>query len=163
MAEANRKRASDIVIPQLELKQTASERECPRWPPSTLRSRERRAPGARRSSTWPCRNSGSSRPRPHRYGRHTSWLSPLTNRAAQNAELRSQNPQIPADFVGTVLLLGRGRIRVVGAARLFAGRILRNGLLPGGGILSVFIQARLNFINYAQIADELCEIGRAHV
>src|SRR6267378_3895945 len=50
MAEANRKRASDIVIPQLELKQTASERECPRWPPSTLRNRERRAPGARRSS-----------------------------------------------------------------------------------------------------------------
>src|SRR6267378_2345312 len=94
MAEANRKRASDIVIPQLELKQTASERECPRWPPSTLRNRERRAPGARRSSTWPCRNCGSSRPRPHRYGRHTSWHSPLPNRAAQNGELRSQHAQI---------------------------------------------------------------------
>src|SRR5216684_2609210 len=157
MAEADRKRASGIAIPQPELQQP--ERECPRWPPSTLRSRERRAPGARRSSTWPCRNCGSSRPRPHRYGRHTSWHSPLTNRAAQNGELRSQNPQIPADFVGTVLLLGRGRIRVVGAARLFVGRTLWNGLLPGSGILFVFVQACLNFINHAQIADELGAVG----
>src|SRR5258708_31919010 len=159
MAEANRKRASDIVIPQLELKQTAAERECPRWLASTLRSRERRAPGARRSSTWPCRNCGSSRPRPHRNGRHTSWHSPLTNRAAQNRELRSQYPQIPAEFVGTVLLLRRGRIRVVGAAGLFVGRSLRSDFLPGSGILLVFVQARLNLINHAQVADELGAAG----
>src|SRR2546429_2678023 len=109
--------------------------------------------------SWPCRNCGSSRPRPHRNGRHTSWCSPLTNRSAQNGELRSQNSQIPAEFVGTVLLLGGGRIRIVGAARLFAGRILRNGLLSGSGILFVFVQARLNFINHAQIADELGAVG----
>src|SRR2546429_2949656 len=40
--------------------------------------------------SWPCRNCGSSRPRPHRNGRHTSWCSPLTNRSAQNGELRSE-------------------------------------------------------------------------
>jgi len=49
-------------------------------------------------------------------------------------ESRSQHPQIPADFVGTVLLVGRGRIRV-SVVRVVVGRILRNGLLPGGGIL----------------------------
>src|SRR5258708_31149926 len=45
-----------------------------------------------------------------------------------------------ADFVGTVLLFWRGRICIVGAARLFVGRILRSGLLPGAGILFVFAQ-----------------------
>src|SRR5713101_4006811 len=155
MPQANRKQASDIAIPRAEAQQPAPERESPRWPPGTLRSRERRAPDAHTPGTWPCRNCGNSPPRPHRNGRHTSWHSPLTNRAAQNRELRSQNPQISAEFVGTVLLLRRGRIRVVGAAGLFVGRSLRSDLLPGSGILLVFVQARLNLINHAQVADEL--------
>src|SRR6266700_4260960 len=158
MQEANWMQAFDRAIPQPESQRPAQQRESPRWSPGTLRSKERRAPGARTSSTWPCRNSGSTPQRPHRNGRHTSWLSPLANRAAQNGELRSQYPQTPAEFVGTVLLFGRGRICVVGAAR-FLGRILRNSLLPGRGILLVFAQARLNLINDAQIADEFYALG----
>src|SRR6266436_273754 len=46
-----------------------------------------------------------------------------------------------------------------GMPRLFAGGTLRNGLLPGSGILFVFVQARLNFIHHAQIADELGAVG----
>src|SRR5712691_7978882 len=136
---ANRKQASDTAAPHGEALQPVPRRRFQRCPPGTLHSRERHAPDVRTSSTWPCRNCGSNRPRPHRNGRHTSWHSPLTNRAAQYRELRSQNPQIPAHFVGTVLLFWRGRIRIVGAARLFVGRILRNGLLPGTGIRIVFV------------------------
>src|SRR5438105_12087090 len=154
MQEAKSKMASDTAMPQAELQPQAWGQECPRWLPGTLHNRERRAPAARTSSTWLCRNSGSTPLRPHRNGRHTSWHSPLTNRAAQNGKLRSQYAQIPAEFVGTVLLLGRGRVRVVGAARLLVGRILRNGLFPGSGVLVVFVQACLNFINHAQIADK---------
>src|SRR5260370_1844163 len=155
MQEEKRMQAFDRAIPQPELQRPVQQRECPRWSPGTLRSKERRAPVARTSSTWPCRNSGMPPPRPHRNGRHTSWLSPLANRAAQNGELRSQYPQIPAEFVGTVLLFGRGRICVVGAARSFLGRILRNSLLSGHGVLLVFVKANLNFIRHAQIADKL--------
>src|SRR5207245_3115141 len=75
--------------------------------------------------------------------------------AASNGNLRSEYPPTPAEFVGTVLLLGRGRIRVVGAARLLVGRILGYRLFSGSGILVVFAQARLNLIKDAQIADEL--------
>src|SRR6202045_288568 len=163
MSPANQRRVSGIAIPLPQSERTEPERGCPRCLPGTLRSRARPAPDPPPSSPWPCRNCGSSRPRPHRNGRHTSWCSPLTNRAAQNGELRSQNPQIPRDFVGTVLLLGRGRTRVVGVARLFVGRILRNGLLSGSGILVVLVQARLNFINDAQIADEFDALGVNHM
>src|SRR5258708_5196946 len=152
---ANRMRASDTATPHVEAQQPAPRREFQRCPPGTLRSRERPSRDAHTSSTWLCRNSGSNRPRPHRNGRHTSWHSPLTNRAALHRELRRQDPQAPADFVGTVLLFWRGRICIVGAARLFVGRILRSGLLPGAGILFVFTQARLNLIDDAQITDEL--------
>src|SRR4029077_4411322 len=114
-------------------------RVCLRYPPGNLRNRERRAPGAHTSSTWPCRNCGNTPQRPRRNGRHTSWQSPLTNQAAQNGALCSQHSQIPADFVGPVLLLRRGRTCLVGAARLFVGRFLRNRLLPGGGNLLVFV------------------------
>src|SRR6266849_601587 len=151
---ANRMRASDTATLEAEQPRVGSERGFQRCPPGTLRSRERPSRDAHTSSTWPCRNSGSNRPRPHRNGRHTSWHSPLTNRAALYRELRRQNPQTPADFVGTVLLFWRGRIRIVGAARLLVGRILRSGLLPGAGILFVFAQACLNLIDDAQIADE---------
>jgi len=82
---------------------------------------------------------------------HSEWTahfmaSPLTNRATQNGELRRQLPLGFAKFVGTVLLLGRGRIRVVGAARLLVGRTLGADCSLVAGFWVVFVQARLNFI-----------------
>src|SRR5438552_14663292 len=111
-------------MPQAELQQQAWEKECLRWSPGTLHNRERRALAAHTSSSWLCRDSGRTSLHPHRNGRHNSLRSPLTNRAAQKGTFQSEYPQVPAEFVGTVLLLGRGRIRVVGAARLLVRRIL---------------------------------------
>src|SRR5258708_10370873 len=154
MLQANRTQASDTATPQAA-PHPVPRRGFQRCLPGTLRNRERPAPDAHTSSTWPCRNCGSNRPRPHRNGRHTSWHSPLTNRAALYRELRRQNPQTPADFVGTVLLFRRGRIRIVGAARLFVGRILRTGFLPRSGLLFVFAQSCFNFITSPHVAADL--------
>src|SRR5207249_8657164 len=140
------KLASDTAMPQAELQQQASEQECLRWSPGTLRNRERRAPAARTSSTWLCRNSGSTPLPPHRNGRHNSLRSPLTNRAAQKGTFQSEYPQVPAEFVGTVMVLWRRRIRVVGAALLLLGRILVVGCCLGSRSLVRLVMAFCNFV-----------------
>src|SRR5580765_331521 len=63
------------------------------------------------------------------------------------------------ETVGAVLLAGSGWMSAVGAAWRFSRSGLRNSDFRSGGQLVVFVQARLNFIHDAQIADKLDAAG----
>src|SRR5882672_1979676 len=110
-------------------------------------------------NTWPCRNCGSSPPRPHRYGRHTSWNSPLAKEAGQHGALGGQNLKTPADLVGAVLLPGRRGIRFVGSPGLSIRGRLRHSALRSCRKIGVLAQTGLNLVNDAHVAEKLRAAG----
>ncbi len=147
---------TDIRLARLE--RLAAQDDLESWP-SNPRNRERRARAEYKPGTWACRNCGNSRLRPHQYGRHTSWNSPSEQPAAHLAtdhrNFRWQGFQVLCQCHWRDSAGGESLDGAVRAAGSFTGSGLRDGALWRRGQFVVFVQARLNFVNDAEIADKL--------
>src|ERR1700730_17309449 len=119
--------------------------------PGNLRNKKRREWVGHKLNRELCHSCGSSRQRPHPDGRHTSSNSPLD----EKRQIGSEHLQISFDAISAILLLrGRG-ISAIG----LAGIALRSRLCPVAilrrNLLIILAETRLNFVNHAEITDEL--------